>query len=519
VTSSDADSAETPSGGAERAQTAKQVGRGGLAIAGAKLFFMVAGLVQQIALKHILGLQAYGALGRVQGLASVVYNPVIATSVQGVSRAVSGAQPAHAAAAQRHALSIHAVLAAPFALGLFVASPAIAALIRAPHLTAALHVTAAIMLFYGLYTPFVGAINGKRRFGSQALLDVLAATLRTFGLLGGAWYLMKSGAGVEGALWGFSISAALMALIAAPIAGLGARGASGMTTRAHLLFIAPLFGGQFALNLLFQSDLQLLGRFAADAALESGLTLEDADTLAGAYRNAQLFCFLPYQLLLSVTFVLFPLLAAAHRDGDRAAMARYTRTGVRLAMILAGAMVSVTAGLPRPLLTLVFGRDSAELGATSMGIMALGLGAFAIFGILTTVLTSLKHERVSAILTTAALGLIVLLCFLFVRGQPYGEGLLVRTALATGVGLLAATALAAHQVKQVAGGLVAPLTVVRVVLALGAAVAVARFLPPPGKLMTLAYALAIAAVYLVVLLASRELGKEDLAMIRRVVGR
>ena len=186
--------------------------------------------------------------------------------------------------------------------------------------------------------------------------------------------------------------------------------------REHLRFVAPLFFGQVALNMLFQSDLQLLGLFAAEAAVASGRAAAEADTLAGAYRNAQLFCFLPYQLLLSVTFVLFPLLATARRDGDEEAVGRYVRTGVRLALILAGAMVSVTAGLSDELLRLVFGADSAALGGPAMPIMAVGLGAFAIFGILATVLTSLKRERASAVLTTAALLLVVGLCFGLVRG-------------------------------------------------------------------------------------------------------
>jgi len=498
---------------------AAAAGRGGVAIAGAKLYFMVAGLAQQIVLKHILGLQAYGALGRVQGLASVVYNPVIATAVQGVSRAVSGAHDDERNPAQRRALSIHAAAAVPLALGFFLAAPSVADLIRAPHLTTALQIVAVVLLFYGLYTPLVGAINGRKRFTWQAGLDVLAATLRTAGLLGGAYYFVKSGQGVEGALAGFAISAGLMALVAVPLAGLGRRGQGGPSVREHLVFIAPLFGGQFALNLLFQSDLQLLGRFAADAAVAAGHAADSADILAGAYRNAQLFCFLPYQLLLSVTFVLFPLLASAHRDGDHDAMARYVRTGVRLAMILAGAMVSVTAGLPGPLLRLVFGDDSAQLGAQAMTIMALGLGAFAVFGILTTVLTSLKRERMSAALTTAALAAVVALCFVLVRGQPFGGDLLVRTAIATGCGLLLATILAAHQVHKTAGGLVAPLTALRVGVALAVAVAVARLLPPPGKLMTLVYAAAVGLSYAAVLVLSREIGKDDWAMVTKVLGR
>jgi len=512
--------AEQAEPGGDGDDTARRAGRGGLAIAGAKMFFMVVGLIQQIALKHILGLGDYGALGRVQSIASVVYNPIISTSVQGVSRAVSGSHEADQPATQRRVLTIHSVAIVPLAVVFFFAAPYLAAVIRAPHLANALRVVAVVLFFYGLYTPLVGVINGRKRFGWQAGLDTLAATLRTIGLLGGAYYFTRHGFGVEGALAGFVCSAAIMAGVALPLAGLGKRGSGGPTVGEHIRFVVPLVLGQLALNLLFQSDLTLLGRFAADAAAATpGLELDAADTLAGGYRAAQLFCFLPYQLLLAVTFVLFPLLASAHRDGDREAVARYVRTGVRLAVVLAGLMVSVTAGLSRPLINLVFGADAAALGGRAMFIMALGLGSFAIFGILATVLTSLKHEVVSMVLTLAALALVVGLCFALVRGQPFGEGMLVRTAIATAAGLVTATLLTAGAVKKTAGAVVAPLTVVRVAIGLAAAIAVGRYLPAPGKLMTLVYAAVVAAVYVVVLLVTRELTKADGQVVARVLGR
>ncbi|MEM1030792.1 MAG: lipid II flippase MurJ, partial [Myxococcota bacterium] len=289
--------------------------------------------------------------------------------------------------------------------------------------------------------------------------------------------------------------------------------------RAHLRFLAPLFGGQLALNLLFQSDLQLLGRFAADAALREGSAATAADTLAGAYRNAQLFCFLPYQLLLSVTFVLFPLLATAHRDRDRAAVARYVQTGVRLALILAGAMVSVTAGLSRPLLVLVFGADSADLGAPAMPIMAVGLGAFALFGILVTVLTSLGRERMSAALTVAALGLVAGLCAGLLRGQAFGPDLLLRTALATGIGLVLATLGAALAVRRVAGAVAPPATLVRVVLAVTLAASLGHALPAAGRLVTPVYAIVVAAVYATLLTLTRELGRDDARRVAAILRR
>jgi stage V sporulation protein B len=512
----------------DKKAAARSAGRGGIAIAGAKIYFILVGLVQQVALKHILGLQSYGALGRVQSIASVVYNPIVSTAVQGVSRTVSGAHDDEQDAATRRALLIHGLAIVPVAAVFFLAAPAIAHAINAPHLTTALRIVTGVLFLYGLYTPLVGVLNGKRRFGAQAALDALFATLRTGGLLFGAWYFAKQGAflgrasseaGVEGALAGFVAAVVVILFVSLPVAGIGRAGRGGLSTRQHLAFVAPLLIGQLALNMLFQSDLTLLGRFAADSAAAAGMGVERADTLAGAYRNAQLFCFLPYQLLLSVTFVLFPLLASAQRDGDREAIRGYVRTGVRLALVLAGAMVSVTAGLSGPLLNLVFGADSAALGAEAMLVLALGLGAFAIFGILTTVLTSIKHERMSAALTLAALSLVVVLCFVFVRGQPFGKGMLLRTALATAAGLFSATLLAAGAVRKHAGAVVAPVTLLRVSVALAIAATVGRQLPPPGKLMTLLYAAAVGVIYLGVLIASRELGRADLATIGNVLGR
>jgi stage V sporulation protein B len=327
------------------------------------------------------------------------------------------------------------------------------------------------------------------------------------------------GAGVMGALYGFVGSTVIITVVAMPLAGLGKAGAGGPSLGEHLKFIAPLFGGQFALNLLFQSDLQLLGRFAADAAVAAGLEEQAADKLAGAYRAAQLFCFLPYQLLLSVTFVLFPLLATAHKDEDKGAIASYVQTGIRLALIVAGAFVAINAGIPRALLRLVFSEESAELGSEAMLIMALGLGSFAIFGIFASVLTSLKQERLSAILTIVALALVVALCFVLVRGQPYGPGILVRTALATGTGLLAATLIGAFLVHRTAGTVVKLITLVRVLGATAVAIGVGRVLPQAGKLLTPAYAIALGLVYVAVLAATGELGKADLQIVKRVVRR
>jgi stage V sporulation protein B len=501
-------------------EVARVAGRGGLAVAFAKLYFIGVGLVQQVILPRVLGLDGYGAWSTVQSVAGIAYNPVVSTSIQGVSRAVAQAPDQEQPGAIRKALRVHAMLAVPLAVLFFVCAEPVSDAIKAPHVATALRIMSGVMLVYALYAPLIGVANGRKRFVHQAALDVLSATLRTIGLVGGGYALAtRFGTNIDGAAAGF-VAASLVTLgLAVVIVGIGKSGGGGPTTKQHLVFLAPLFLGQTIFNLLLQADSLLLRRFCGEAALARQLPLDAADPLVGAYRATQLFSFLPYQLLIAITFILFPMLATAHRDGDKAAVGRYVQTGVRLALVLAGLAVSVTSGLAGPLLRLVFNAEAAELGTRAMELLTIGFGAFAILGVLTTVLNSLKKERTSAALTAIAFALVVVLAFVRVRGAPFGEELLWRMATATSAGLALATVAATYFVKRAAGAVVAALSVVRVAGAMALAIFVARHLPYSGKVMTLVHAAIVVATYVTALLVTREIGRSDARVLRQVLAR
>jgi len=513
------EAAESPplTSAASNADVTRAAGRGGLAVAFAKVYFIVVGLVQQIALPRLLGLDGYGALASALSIAGITYNPVTTTSIQSVSRAVAQSTPEAQAGTIRRVFTVHAVFAVLLASGFFCLAPTIADVVGARHVVGPLRILSGVMLMYGLYTPLIGVLNGQRKFVAQATLDVIAGTLRTAGLIAGAFALSRFNLAVEGATVGFVTGASLILVVALFLVGIGRPGVSSISVREHLIFALPVLLGQVLFNLLLQADLTLLRRFASQAAAAQGLPAAAADPLVGAYRATQLFSFLPYQLLIAVTFILFPMLASAARAGDRAAVARYVRTGVRLALVLAGLMVSVTAGLSDRLLYLVFGAEAAALGGASLELLAIGFGGFAIFGVLTTVLNSLKHERETVMVTAVAVTLVVALCYLRVRGAPFGEQLLLYTAQATAAGLFVATLSAAFFVRRAAGAVAPPLTLVRVLLAVGAAVTLGRLLPQAGKIVTPVYAALVALAYLAILLVTRELAAADLATLRAVV--
>jgi stage V sporulation protein B len=511
-----------PTAASAEQDVTRTAGRGGLAISVAKAYFMVTGLVGQIALPRVLGLDGFGAWSSANSIASITYNPVVTTSIQGVSWVVTQSNAAERPVALRRVLRVHVLFAVLLAAAFYLLAPLIAARIGAPHVAPALGILSGVMLLYGIYAPLVGALNGQRRFYHQAGLDISAATLRTLGLIVGAWWFAHHAVGVggvEGASLGFVAAMAMMLGLALGFVGIGRPGRGGVPVRDHLSFVLPILFGQILLNLLLQADLTLLRAFAADAAVRAGLPLTAADPLVGAYRATQLFSFLPYQLLIAVTFVLFPMLSSAARDGDRAAVARYVQTGLRLALVMAGLMVSVTAGLSNSLLRLVYGEEAARYGGRSLELLSLGFGAFAIFGIMTTVLNSLKHERQSALVTGTAVALVVSLCFWRVRGEPFGEDLLFRTAIATACGLALATVLAGFLVWRAAGAVVRVPTLLRTIAALAFVTVLGRQLPYWGKLGTLLQAALLALLYVFALIVTRELGRDDLATIGRVLRR
>jgi stage V sporulation protein B len=345
--------------------------------------------------------------------------------------------------------------------------------------------------------------------------------LRTAGVVAGAAFVARQAASsiesAEGSCYGFVIAASLVLGGALWVVGVGKPGPGAPSVASHALFLVPLLFGQLLQNLLFQSDLTLIRRFAAEAALAANLPVTAADSYVGAYRATQLFSFLPFQLLTAVTFVLFPVLASAREGRDKDRLGGYVETGLRVALLVAGALVSVSSGLADPLLRLVFGSQAAEHAAGALEVLALGFGAFAVFGLLTAVLNGLGRERTSLVITLGAFSAVVVLGFGWVRGAPLSEALLVRTALATSAGLLLATALAGWLVHRAVGALVRPLVLVRVGLATALAIALGRALPSGSRLLVLPEAALVLLAYLAILLGSRELGRADLELVRRVL--
>lgn len=529
---------------------ARSAGRGGLAVLGAKVFFIATGLLQQALLPRAIGLADYGALSRVLAVSNVFNNVVVSSSTQGVSRTVAAAGTAERQAL-RATLRVHVVIALIAAAALGIASPLIAFFEHAPDVLAPLLVMTGVLVIYSVYAPLIGYLNGRGMFTRQASLDVVAATLRTTALLGIGWlFATRGGAiaasvstspGVLGATIGAVVASLGVFLLALRWTGtgtktVGARPPGVPNARMYIALILPVMIAQLFTNGLMQADIILLGRYLSLSATHVAEAVQIVDIIparshaplspaqaanewVAVYRACQLFAFLPYQMLFSVTQILFPMVARAKAEDGGARVAELVRRGCRIGAIVCGMLVVVVLAMPGSLIKFAYGPEIALRGMATLRVLALGQAAFAILGLSTTVLVSLGRERAAMAITAVALALLAGTCSIVIPLAPFGEKQLLATAGATTTALVCALVVGVLTVRKIAGAFVPLKTALRVGLCVAGAFVVGGVMPMFSKLLTPVVATGVVIAYLVALVVTGELGKDDLALIVSIAAR
>ena len=397
--------------------------RGSTRLFAAKVFFLGAGLLQQVLLPNALGLGGYGVLSRIMAPLNVVNNVAVGASMQSAAKATAAGSPSLATV-----LRVQAALALAVVLALVAFAPALASFQHAPGILAPLRLGAVLCGLYVVYASLVGVLNGRQAFAAQAGLDVTAATLRTAGLVGGGLLGVRFlGSGPLGAVAGTVLSGAAMVLIATVLVRPFGAGAASHEPSAPLLrMVAALAGAQLVTNLLLQVDVVLLGRIFALRSIDAS----DADKAIGAYRACQLFSLLPYQLVASVSLTLFPLVAKVQADGAPDELERLVRRGLRLGTLLASVLVAVVLALPGPLLRLTFGASVAQVGLEVLRPLAAAQALLVVGALASTVLVALGRARLAT--GAGVAGLVVIVVGALAVGP--GEHALRGMALWLGVG-------------------------------------------------------------------------------------
>ena len=502
----------------EEAESTKGA-RGAVWMTGAKVFFVVGGLAVQLGLPRLLGSPAeYGVYAAATALLAILTNTLTQACVQTTSRFTSGDE-ANAPATLRRSLTLGVAIGALVSLALVASSGVIAdRWLHDPQVGPLLAVLAALPIAYAIYATAIGHLNGAHDFARQARLDASFTLVRTTGLLGGGALAI----GALGAVIGFASAACVMACAGLVFVGFG-RAGSTIAARAWLAFFFGIALHQLALNGLLQLDVELLKSRVASLALDAGATAIDAASRAsleaGLYRAAQSIAFVPYQLVLAVTLVLFPMVARARTLGDEEGARAAVRGAMRFATIALVLMAAPIAGGGDAAIRVLLDARYAS-GGDALTVIALGQIAFTLFVVGSTAISGDGSPFVVA--AAAAIGLAVT-CAVAIFGIDFvgiDGSMRVATASGAALGCVVAMGIVLAIVARRFGALAIPWsTYVRGSLAGSAGFAVAHFAPHSGRVDSLFALILGALASLTTLAITREIGAADVALVRRLFRR
>jgi len=504
----------------------KTAGRGVIYITFAKMWFMLTGWVLVFVLPRLFkwsaggdeeqGQALYGAYSIVFTGVSFINNGIVSGTIQSVSKFTSEDEST-AGAVKRTALKVQGALGVVLA-AIFVGLSGILAehWFHSPGLTSLMRLSAGVIVAYSCYAVFIGSFNGLKQFNRQALFDIIYAVLKIVLMLG----LVAAGFQVLGTVIGFLIAAAVIALVAGVASG--GFGAGRFPARRYLGFASILLVYSFALNLVMMIDLYLLSGLVPRLALEAGhdpakLALL-TEARAGQYKAMQQLAFIPYQAVLAIAFVIFPLISKVTFEGDRERSRVYVRTTLRSTMILIVGLVAVFAALPHQALDLVFPPEYA-IAAPALSVLPVGIAAFGLMVVSNTILNGAGLPGRALGVVLASLAAVVACVTTLVSLSGPGPESLTATAAGTSTGMVVGLVISGIVVYRRFGTFWPWISLLRVAAAAAVAVTAGRFMPMAGKAVTLVECVAVLAIYVVVLTLIREFTGQDAARLKQVLRR
>lgn len=522
----DADRPDEPTDAAAKDQTAT-IGRGALYLTMTKLYFIVGSYAIYFGIPRLGGESGdalFAEYKLIGAMLSVIGTVLVMGTTQAISRFV-GREPEKARGIVGRGLKLQLGLGLIIAGTYFVLAP----MNQDAEVATAIRISALIPLLYAAYSVFMGTLNGEKRFAEQALMDGGFTTLKILCVLGFIAVFQSSAGGYAG----FAAAAAGVFVASGLIVRKGHAGKSAdigdtPTIKDMFLFQMQTVGFMLLVQWVVQMDIWYVewwGPYEADTQLtlppaegadpSTAVTITQTKAAAALYGSTQLFSQISYSVVISLTFVLFPLISGLGEDKEAAR--RYVREALRYALIMVAGVIACLTAVPGATMNLLL-RDLASnlqlvpSGDEALRWLGLGYGAFSLLFVLCAVLNAAGRPRHSIALMAVTLGVQCGLGFVLLPEHGIvGQGVagLIAMSLGLSFGLV-------YMARWI-GNVIPTSTVVRVAIAGAAAYGLALTWHPEGKLMTLVRVSLCGAVYLGVIIASREFGADDIAKFKKVI--
>jgi stage V sporulation protein B len=434
--------------------------RGSVYLAISSLLFMLSGYVIHIWLGKHLGPGQYGTYNVVVQVMTALNMVHYIGVPQAVSRVIAS-DDSRADAVLRSGLVLQVGGTAGVAAGFLLLARPIALALNDPALTPYIQLSALVLVPYSAMTLYMtGYHNGLRDFRRQALIYIVYSIAKVVCVIGLAFAFH-----VYGAIAGFVVSP----LIGLLVGFRRPRSSGGSFPYGPLVrFSLPLIVFSVLSTLLLSVDLFLVKALLGDP---QGV---------GYYSADQTIARLPYYAFTTgVAYLLLPSVARSLSRDTAEETRALVRRLLRAILLTLVPGTLLLAGTSDEALRLLYG-DAYLPGAGALALLTVGSGLTTLFALLTQMLTGAGRPQTSMLLSVGSLSLTGGACALLVPALG-----LTGAALGATIGGGTAAVAAGVLVHRRFGGLIAPLTAVRIPAAGAAVFLVARALDFPPFLLPL----------------------------------
>lgn len=461
--------------------------RGTVQIIAARVFFMATGYVAAVILARELGPAAYGTYGLVISL--LLWLEVL--SGFGIPRAAAklisqAADPKPIVEATLASLLVIGVILLALC---WIAAPYVAAFFDIEGGTALLRLAVLDLPFNGLYIAYHGVLIGYQQFWQISVTLVVYSLSKLLGTLALFWI-------------GFSVEAALIVNVLATV---GALAYLLFKFRLRLAFpdrrmfrsiigiAAPLAVLVVTMQFVLSAHLWILKRMGTATAEALGFYI-------AALNIAQLPMIVPAAL----GIVILSSVAVALARDDFALAQRHVSSAGRFVLITLAPVCVLGAMHATPIMSLLYSPTYAA-GGVYLGILLGGYGLFALLDTLLHALIGADRHNLASALLLAILPVVFLSSISLIKlWGPMGAAASLLVTLGAGTGLAMIATYRRFRVLPVA-----PMTLLRVAIATAIVAFVGMRIETTGIAVLVELA-GLSFIYLLVLVALREIGPQDL---------
>ncbi len=355
------------------------VGKGFIYLSIVSLTMLLSSYIIYIGLGRILGPEKFGIIGVVIFLAMMI-NQIITLGIQQTTSKFVSENEEKAESIKRTLLKFQFVFAFLCSLIFFLLAKFIASLFNDLSLTPYIRASSLIILFAPIYVVFMGYLNGLREFKKQAILSALYSTLRVIIVFG----LVLLGFGIMGAIFGFSIAFLVMLILNLFLFGFGKKDYY-LKIKKIICFMAPLMVFYTVILLVMNLDLFLI----------KALSLKTISNLyAGYYTAAATISKIPFYVLGALNLIIFPLISKSTFRKEKKTTKRYINLTLKYGLIIITPLIVLISSTSKELISLLYS-EKYILGSSPLSILIFGLGFFALFLVLTTIISGSGHPKVS----------------------------------------------------------------------------------------------------------------------------